>query len=267
MEKYLKMTFDGSTFPDDPYRIVKVSMGDHIVKKYLPAFERAIPDAQLGKRLLLAVMADTEGFRPGTRSFRNNNPGNIGNTDSGTNVNYLTLEDGIRAQVNHLDKILAGKSKYYPIGKAVHLPPGYSPEMEHNKKVYDVKSGYYPGYRFVFTGQLDQYVKIYATLARVNNSYVNRIVSWFHQNGFTGVTPESKIQDLVKLNREVSSTPVKRILTSGGKGVNVRSGPGTQFAIISTLGEGEQITVLSENNGWYQIGNSPGGWVKAEFVK
>lgn len=54
------------------------------------------------------------------------------------------------------------------------------------------------GYRFVFTGQIDQYVKIYSTGARGGNSYINIIVSWFKKNGID-ITPESRIQDIIKI--------------------------------------------------------------------
>lgn len=57
---------------------------------------------------------------------------------------------------------------------------------------------YLPGYRFVFTGQIDQYVKIYSTGARGGNSYINIIVSWFKKNGID-ITPESRIQDIIKI--------------------------------------------------------------------
>lgn len=266
MQKYLKMTFDGSTFPDDPYRRVKVTMDKHILDEYLPAFDRVLPDAPLGRKLLLSVMADAEGFRPGSKSYRTNNPGNIGNTDDGSTRAYKTLDEGILAQSEKIDRIIAGKSKAYPMGKSVYLQPGHSQEMERNKKTYGVTSGYYPGYRFVFTGQIDQYVKIYATLARVSNLYVNTIVSWFHKNGFTQVTPESKIQDLVKLTQAdwVKQEGLKRIDTPNGGGVNVRSGPGTSFKVVMTIPENSYVKVIAESDDWSQTEE---GWIKSEFLK
>ena len=59
-------------------------------------------------------------------------------------------------------------------------------------------SPYLPGYNFVFTGQLDQFVKIYATGARAGNGYVNMIISYFKKNGIY-ITPKSKIQDIIKI--------------------------------------------------------------------
>ena len=60
-------------------------------------------------------------------------------------------------------------------------------------------SPYLPGYEFIYTGQLDQFVKIYATGARGGNGYVSLIISYFKKNGIT-ITPQSKIQDIIKLN-------------------------------------------------------------------
>ena len=59
-------------------------------------------------------------------------------------------------------------------------------------------SPYLPGYEFTFTGQLDQFVKIYSTGARGGNSYLSMIISYFNQNGLS-IKPESKIQDVIKL--------------------------------------------------------------------
>jgi len=266
MEKYLKMTIDGSDFPDDTYRIIKVNLGKHITGIYLPTLEKALPNITLGKKLLMTVMASCEGFYPGSRSYRTNNPGNIGNTDDGSDRSFPTLADGIIAQSEKLDRIVAGKSSAYPLGKLKYLKPGHSQEMENGKKNYGVKSGYYPGYRFVFTGQIDQYVKIYATLPRVNNGYVNSIVSWFHQNGFTQVTHESKIQDLVKLTEGdwVAAEGLKKVDTPNDGGVNVRSGPGISFRVVKNLPDGTYVKVIGENNDWSQIAD---GWIKTEFLK
>jgi hypothetical protein len=55
-----------------------------------------------------------------------------------------------------------------------------------------------PGYDFTFTGQLDQFVKIYSTGARAGNGYLSMIISFFNQNGIS-IGPDSKIQDIIKI--------------------------------------------------------------------
>jgi len=52
--------------------------------------------------------------------------------------------------------------------------------------------------------------------------------------------------------------------------LNVRSGPGVQYEIISTLAEGEQVTLLGRNDdaSWLYIQKSDGleGWVSADYL-
>ena len=49
-----------------------------------------------------------------------------------------------------------------------------------------------------------------------------------------------------------------------GSGVNVRSGPGTNFAIIGGFGNGARVNVVSTSGGWYQI--SGGGWISSSYT-
>lgn len=196
--KYKDKVFEGATFPDKPYRSdVKILLNDSIKTKYLPALDKAIPGATKGLKLLLTIMAHKEGFYPGTRSYVNNNPGNIGNTDSGANRKLASLEDGIKLQKSYIEDIINGKSKAYPMGQEKYIAPFYSKEIANNPQ-YGLPANL-PGYKFIFTGQLDQFVKIYSTGARAGNSYINTIVSYFKANGYI-ISPESKIQDIIKLN-------------------------------------------------------------------
>ena len=194
-EKYKDIIFDGSTFPDDKYKTVKVVLNDTIKTEYLPALEK-LPYTK-GLKLLMTAMTHMEGFRKGSRSYRTNNPGNVGNTDSGANKKLVTLSDGIELQAEHLKKIAEGKSKYYPLGKQITLKPFYSPEIANNPQ-YGLPANL-PGYKFVYTGKLDQFIKIYSTGARVTNIYINTIVSYFAQNGIT-ITPADKLIDIIAID-------------------------------------------------------------------
>ena len=77
------------------------------------------------------------------------------------------------------------------------IKPYFSKEIAKHTKLYGM-SPYVPGYTFRFTGQLDQFVKIYSTGARAGNGYVNMIISYFKKNGIY-ITPQSKIQDIIKM--------------------------------------------------------------------
>lgn len=188
---------EGSTFPYDDYKAVSVTLNQTIRLAYLPSLDRALVAHTKGIKLLATIMTHIEGFTSRTRSYRTNNPANIGNTDTGANRTFMTLEDGIRAQADYLIRVATGKHEAYPIGGILALPPFYSDEIARNRAVYGIPPQL-PGYRFLFTGRLDQVVKIYSTGARVLNAYVNQIVSYFAQHGYT-ITPENKLADIIEL--------------------------------------------------------------------
>jgi len=202
-ERYKNKVYEGSTFPDKPYSsTLKVILNSSITDIYLPAFDEVLPTATKGVRMLLTIMAFHEGFYKTMKStgqpslsFRTNNPGNIGNTDNGTKNPIPTLAAGILRQKEYIDKIIAGKNANYPMNKQKYIAPSFSKEISENVKNYGM-SPWLPGYNFVFTGQLDQYVKIYSTGARAGNSYINTIVSYFAANGIV-IRPESKIQEII----------------------------------------------------------------------
>ena len=198
-EKYKDVTIQGSVFPDKPIKTdLKVTLKPEMVNEYLPAMEKAMAGQPKGFKYLCTIMAHKEGFYKGTRSYKTNNPGNIGNTDSGRNRSNSTLEDGILLQRDYIKSIIDGKHSAYPMGKKKVIKPYYSPEIAKNSKLYGM-SPYVPGYEFVFTGQLDQFVKIYSTGARAGNGYLSMIISYFKSKGMT-INAQSKIQDVIKMN-------------------------------------------------------------------
>lgn len=187
LTKYKDVVFEGSTFPDDPYRAISVKLSPEIKNEYIPALEK-LGHCEPLKRFLIA-MTHQEGFRKGSRSYRTNNPGNIGNTDLGQNRVIKTLEEGIKHQIKFLQDIAFGMKKAYPLGKQVYLKPYYSPEIAKNIKTYGIPP-WLPGYRFTYTGQFDQFIKIYSTGARVTNSYINAVCS------YSGIKPTTKLIEL-----------------------------------------------------------------------
>jgi len=55
--------------------------------------------------------------------------------------------------------------------------------------------------------------------------------------------------------------------TINDNGVNVRSGPGTNYNILNTLTKGTMITILETRGDWQQIQyGSLQGWVKSAFI-
>lgn len=197
-ETYRGVTIMGSVFPDKPVKsTLTIRLNKDLVNEYLPVLDVVMMNDPKGFQLLCTIMAYKEGFRKGTRSYKTNNPGNIGNTDSGANKHNGTLESGIRMQRGYILKVIKGKHGAYPMGKRKLIKPYYSPEIAKHSKLYGM-SPYVPGYDFIFTGQLDQFVKIYATGARAGNSYLSMIISYFKKNGID-INAQSKLQDIINM--------------------------------------------------------------------
>lgn len=181
---------------------IEVKFNDDIIEQYIPVWNTV--EAPKGIKMLALIMAVKEGFidNPGTkndsRSYKYNNPGNIGNTDSGANVKLPTLKAGIEKQISFLTGIANGENKLYPVGKIKTLKPYYSPEIAKNKKTYQLEP-YCPGYVFEpYTGRLDQFIKIYSTGARQKNTYLSLIISYFKNMGYV-ITEATTLKDLLNI--------------------------------------------------------------------
>jgi hypothetical protein len=195
--KYKDVIIQGSVFPDAPINSkLKIKLNSIVQGEYIPTMLKVLQNDPKGLQLLLTVMTHKEGFLKNSRSRRFNNPANIGNTDNGNNQGFATLEDGIKAQRDYIMRVIEGKHAAYPLGKQKLIRPFYSPEIARNPQ-YGLPP-YLPGYSFIYTGQLDQFVKIYSTGARAGNSYLSTIISYFRMNGIE-LTAKSKLQDIVKM--------------------------------------------------------------------
>ena len=104
----------------------------------------------------------------------------------------------INHQVNYIKRVAEGKHRAYPLGKLIVIKPYYSPEIARNQDKYGINP-YLPGYRFTYTGQLDQFVKIYATGSRGSNGYLSTIISYFKANGIE-INGQSTIAQIISMN-------------------------------------------------------------------
>ena len=194
--KWKDITIEGSDFPDKPIKTdLNIKLTSEMVSEYLPALEKAMGSEPKGFKLLVTIMAQKEGFYDGTRSYKTNNPGNIGNTDEGRNRSNSTLEDGILLQKTFIQDLINDKNKSFPVNREKVIKPYFSKEIAKNVKNYGM-SPYLPGYKFTYNGQLDQFIKIYSTGARGGNSYLSMIISYFKSNGID-INEKSKIQDII----------------------------------------------------------------------
>lgn len=161
------------------------SVSNTIKTVYIPALEKAVPNGSKGIKLLMTAQTQMEGFAPGTKSYRTNNPGNIGNTDNGGTKNFDTLDAGIKGQYKYTVGVALNQNKNYKIGERKKAP-----------SIYDNDSGQsYPGIDFKYNGTLDQYLKIYSTGARKYDTYLNLVVGYFRKNGYT-ITGETTLQEI-----------------------------------------------------------------------
>jgi len=164
------------------------SVSKTIKEVYIPALEKAKPDGKKGIKLLMTAQTQMEGFASGTKSYRTNNPGNIGNTDNGGTNKFDTLEDGIKGQYKYTEGVALNTNKNYKIGERKKAPAIYDKDSAQS----------YPGIDFVYKGTLDQYLKIYSTGARKYDTYLNLVIKYFAKNGqtITGETTLKEIYDI-----------------------------------------------------------------------
>ena len=143
-------------------------------------------------------MTHREGFRPDTRSYRTNNPGNVGNTDIGQNNTLDTLADGVAAQLRYLTRVVNGTHGAYPLNRDKDIKPYYSPEIAKNSRTYGL-TPYLPGYKFSpYRGTLEQFIKIYSTGARGGNGYLSDIISYFKDKGYD-INEKTTLEEIDKL--------------------------------------------------------------------
>lgn len=148
----------------------KIASSEIIKNEYIPSLEKIFPQFPKGIKLLMAAQAQLEGFYPGSKSYRNNNPGNVG-TYGGIHVtSFPTLEKGIEAQWH---KVLKGALR-----------------------VEGARSAYYKP-----TDTLYKYLSTYAPSKDNNNPliYTNFIIGYFNKNGIT-ITANTTLEQIQKLS-------------------------------------------------------------------
>jgi hypothetical protein len=171
----------------------------YIINEYIPARDRALPNSSKGAKALITGHATMEGFYPGTMSYATNNPGNIGHDGTpGKRVTYPTLEDGIKAQYNYMEKVLTNKQDPYILNKKIERPTAED---------YDPSTGkrrIYPGVRITYNGTIGHYLQLYAGAARptldgVDNpgyrNYEIFLIASFEKEGLV-LTPQTTMQQI-----------------------------------------------------------------------
>ena len=209
--EYWPLSVDGAKLPGnigkESSNQNSVTINDTIKNKYIPIINKLGNSMTIGKKeykltlglkLLAIVMTQKEGFTSKSKSYRTNNPGNIGNTDNGNSKQFTSLEEGIKYQLKYLYEVASGTHKNYKIGKSINIEPYYSKEVADNQKNYGGMNPYLVGYKFNYSGKIEEFVKIYSTGSRATNSYISMIISWYRINGFPWVNDETKLSKLME---------------------------------------------------------------------
>ena len=124
----------------------------------------------------------------------------------------------------------------------------------------NVRSG--PGTTFSIIGSLKHGEKV--TVTTTDNS------SWYkiNYNGKTGYVNAAYIVLDNTSKPPDNSQPTTVYVNTPGSTLNVRSGPGTSYAIIGSLKHGEKISVTNENSEWFKLTfNGKTGYVNKAFTK
>jgi len=152
-----------------------ITLSPQMTNEYIPERDKIV-GISTGTKLLITAQTAVEGFYSGTKSYRTNNPGNIGNTDNGATVPYKSLREGIIKQQSIITNVATNNAQSYKIG---------------GKSTCALGSELYSGYLY-------QYLRIYATGARLNNNYLNAIIGYFKSNGKT-ITAKTTIADIYNM--------------------------------------------------------------------
>lgn len=84
----------------------------------------------------------------------------------------------------------------------------------------------------------------------------NGNIGWINDSCIVGGTPAPTPAPTPSGNKT-------GVVTANG-GLNVRSGPSTDYPRVGGISKGSTVTIYEEQNGWYRIGN--GQWVTAQYV-
>ena len=92
--------------------------------------------------------------------------------------------------------------------------------------------------------------------------------NYFEASFISGITVNtvSNLEELVNAYKEDGqAAPIEKVMTVTAKiGLNVRTGPSTDYSIITALPCGAKVTVYEEREGWARIGD--GQWVCAQYL-
>ncbi len=131
--KYKDTTFEGSTFPDAPYRWdTPPKFTKELRNEYLSELKKlALPR---GFELLLEAMTAKEGFYKGTRSHSNNNPATSATPTGAPTKNCRRWPRASGCRRSSSATSWPAKNRPLLMGKPKLIAPYYSAEIARNQK-------------------------------------------------------------------------------------------------------------------------------------
>jgi len=136
-----------------------------------------------------------------------------------------------------------------------------SQTVEVTASVLNVRSG--PGTNYAITSQVKRGTRL--TVLKQQGGWLQVRLS----NGRTGWVSGQYVRSVSATPAPGSSTtPSAKTAIVTASRLNVRSGPGTQYAVIGSLPNGTRVTVLEQRSGWWRVqAGSLKGWVASQYLR
>lgn len=133
-----------------------------------------------------------------------------------------------------------------------------------SNEVKDSKVKLYIGqgiYKDVVAGEIEKQLKINQAYAEVKGS--------FYYSMRDLLNSRAGCKEVIKVfNQSVPLASVKTGIVTASI-LNIRSGPGTTYTIITKVPKGTAVTILESQSGWHKVklGNGTIGWASQTYVK
>lgn len=122
--------------------------------------------------------------------------------------------------------------------------------------IYPIATDYGNWWRIIYIDQIGYVKKDYVDLYGITKTTYNLTLSEALKMQMNA-SPQTDSRYAY-----VSKTYIKNNKVTASS-LNVRSGPGTGYKVVGNLSNGAKVTIVGEQNGWYQIKYSHGQWVNA----
>lgn len=172
------------------------------------------------------------------------------------NTGYATV-----SEINNLNKSYSNSGRKFITKKQVVVYDNTSGRLVPIGKIdkdliYPIATDYGNWWRIIYLDQIGYVKKDYVDLYGIIETTYNLTLSEA-LNMQMKASPQTDSHYAY-----VSKTYIKNNKVTASS-LNVRSGPGTGYEVVGNLSNGTKVTIVGEQNGWYQIKYNHGQWVNA----